>query len=63
MERLNVKGKEVQRRLRAKDPRFGHENSLKETKPIFNRAAKTLKKRVQSDGLQSDLVALIFVNG
>ena len=55
------KAKRSKRANELKTLAFGM-NSLKAAKPIFNRAAKTLKKRVQSGGLQSDLVALIFVN-
>ena len=60
--RAHAKGRESKGPTSLKTRCFGHECSLKAAKPIFNRAGKTLKKRVQSGGHQSDLVALIFVN-
>ena len=55
------KAKRSKRANELKTLAFGM-NSLNVAQPFSNRAAKTLKKRVQSNGLQSDLVALIFVN-
>ena len=62
VKRVHAKGKRSKGVTEQEALRFGHEYSLKAAKPIFNRAGKTLKKRVQSGGHQSDLVALIFVN-
>ena len=62
VKRVHAKGKKSKGPTELKTRCFGHEYSLKAAKPIFNQAGKTLKKRVQSGGHQSDLVALIFVN-
>ena len=62
VKRVQVTGKRLKGLTELKTRCFGDECSRRAAKLIFNRAGKTLKKRVQSGGHQSDLVALIFVN-